>query len=117
MQVTATDSITTAASTDDVMSRIPVKTLNQDDFLKLVVAQLTSQDPLNPQSDTQFVAQMTQFTALQQSQAMKDDIEKLRAAGDIAQSSSLLGRSVQLQDASGSLSQGTVTGVQVQAGT
>src|SRR5881397_3400938 len=118
MQVSATDSSTTATTAaTDVLSRIPAKTLSQDDFLKLVVAQLTTQDPLNPQTDTQFIAQMTQFTALQQTQAMKDDIEKLRAAGEISQSSGLLGRSVQLQDANGALSQGTVTAVQVEAGT
>jgi flagellar hook assembly protein FlgD len=46
MQITPTNSYPPAA--DDDSSRIPIKTLNQEDFLKLVIAQLTTEDSLNP---------------------------------------------------------------------
>ena len=41
-------------------------TLGQDAFMKLLVAQIQHQDPLNPQSDTEFVSQLAQFSSLQQ---------------------------------------------------
>ena len=44
----------------------PASVLNQTDFLKLLVAQMQYQDPMNPQSDTDMAAQMAQFTSLQQ---------------------------------------------------
>jgi flagellar basal-body rod modification protein FlgD len=100
-----------------VSERIPVKTLNQDDFLKLVIAQLTSQDPLNPQKDTDFIAQMTQFTSLEQTKSMQSEIAGLRSDQQLLQANALLGRVVKLQDSQGALTQGTVSAVQLAEGT
>src|ERR1043165_8694016 len=109
MSVPAAASI--ASNLDFSSSRIPIRTLGQDDFLKLVVAQLTTQDPLNPQKDTEFIAQMAQFSQLEQARSMQADIAALRSDQAFLQASSMLGRSVELQDAQGALTQGTVTAV------
>jgi flagellar basal-body rod modification protein FlgD len=64
----ATISGVTAAetATDTTRSSGP-KALGQDEFLKLLVTQLKQQDPLNPTNNTEFVAQLAQFSQLEQS--------------------------------------------------
>ena len=50
---------------------------DKNTFLKLLVAQLTHQDPLNPTEDKEFVAQLAQFTSLEQLQAINSGVEGL----------------------------------------
>jgi len=98
-------------------SRLPTKTLNQDDFLKLLVAQMTSQDPMNPQSNTDFAAQMAQFTSLEQTQTMASDLATMNTQQQVFQASQLLGRTVTLQADSQTITNGLVQGVQLNSGT
>src|SRR5256885_14013930 len=109
MQVTPANLIATDTSYTPGSTRTPVRTLNQNDFLKLVLAQLTNQDPLNPQKDTEFIAQMTQFSALEQSKSMQQDIAKLQTDQSFMQANSVLGRAVTLLDDNGNLISGTVS--------
>src|SRR3954469_13341221 len=97
----------------DVSSRIPMRTLNQDDFLKLVVAQMTTQDPLNPQKDSDFVAQLTQFTTLEQTKGMQTDISELRTQQQFLQANATLGRKVSVEDGNGIITTGVVSAIQV----
>jgi flagellar basal-body rod modification protein FlgD len=96
---------------------VPTKTLNQQDFLKLLVAQISSQDPMNPQSNADFAAQMAQFSALQTSQGTESELSKLRAEQQVQQANGLLGRTVTLESTDGSVSSGTVSAVQISDGT
>src|SRR5882757_359723 len=82
----------------------PTQSLGQADFLKLLVTQMTSQDPLNPQNATDFVAQLAQFSSLQSSQTMQTDLASLQANG-------LLGRTVSINSSSGSQISGIVSAV------
>jgi flagellar basal-body rod modification protein FlgD len=95
----------------DVEARTPTRTLNQDDFLKLVVAQLTNQDPTKPQEDTEFIAQMTQFTALEQAKSMTSDISQIRAQQKLLQGMSLLDREVVVQSGDSAPITGVVKGL------
>lgn len=52
---------------------------DKNTFLKLLVAQLKNQDPLNPADGVQFVTQLAQFTSLEQATQMAQDISAIRA--------------------------------------
>jgi flagellar basal-body rod modification protein FlgD len=95
---------------------VPGQALTQDDFLKLLVAQMSAQDPLNPQSNTDFAAQMAQFSALQTSQSTQTDISSLQASQQVQAANGLIGRSVVLQAQDQSTPSGVVTGVQMVSG-
>ncbi len=55
---------------------------NKDAFLKLLIAQIKHQDPLNPTDSVQFLSQLAQFSELEQMIGIRDEIKALR--GDIA---------------------------------
>ncbi|MDR0381809.1 MAG: hypothetical protein LBH86_07465 [Oscillospiraceae bacterium] len=46
-------------------TRVPNNQLGKNEFLKLLIAQLQNQDPLSPQDNTEMIAQMAQFSALE----------------------------------------------------
>lgn len=104
------------STTSGTASRLPVQTLGQDDFLKLLVAQLSAQDPMNPQRDTEFVAQMAQFSALEQTRAMQSDIAGLRGEQQILQANGLIGRTVALQSSADTVVTGVVSGLHLNDG-
>ena len=53
---------------------------SEQTFLKLFVAQLQNQDPLNPQDGTQFVAQLAQFSSVEQQIQMREDLDSINKA-------------------------------------
>jgi len=52
---------------------------NEQTFLKLFVAQLKNQNPLQPQDGTQFMAQLAQFSSLEQELQMRQDLDAIKA--------------------------------------
>jgi flagellar basal-body rod modification protein FlgD len=71
--------------------------LGKDDFLKLLVTQLSNQDPLDPQSNEEFVAQLAQFSSLEQMQNINSTLETnsiLTQSVNNALSAGLIGKEV-----------------------
>ena len=109
-----------AASITEPIALVPSmgsQTLSQSDFLNLLVAQMKSQDPLNPQSDTQMAAQMAQFTSLQQASTMSANIATMLTQQQSLQASSMLGGTVVLQVDKDNFTSGVVQSVQYSGGT
>lgn len=105
------------AASDDPSSLIvsSKKTLGQDDFLKLLAVQFQSQDPMKPMEDSAFIAQMAQFSSLEQTQTLTQQMTQLRANQDLATANSYIGRQVTVDsgEGDGTTVTGNVTAVDV----
>ncbi|MDR2175864.1 MAG: flagellar hook assembly protein FlgD [Synergistaceae bacterium] len=76
----AVTSVTNSALSSEELnqaSRAVSNELGKDAFLKLLIAELSNQDPLDPMSDREFIAQMAQFSTLEQMTNMTKALEGL----------------------------------------
>ena len=85
--------------------------LNQEELLKLFLTELNFQDPLEPINNREFLAQMAQFSALEQNRQTTESIDNLVFMNSTAQSLGLLGRVVFVASPSGE-KKGAVSSVQ-----
>ncbi|TVQ39968.1 MAG: flagellar hook assembly protein FlgD [Spirochaetaceae bacterium] len=76
--------------------KAPTQSLGKDDFLKLLITQLQNQDPISPMEDREFIAQMAQFSSLEQMTNMSGEFAKLARMISSGQALSLLGRTVEV---------------------
>jgi flagellar basal-body rod modification protein FlgD len=83
--------------------------LGQQDFLKMMTAQLANQDPLNPMQSGDFMAQIAQFTSasgIQSLQASFEDFQLAMQSSKALQASTLVGREVMVESDRGRLAEG-----------
>ena len=92
------------------------QTLNQDDFLRLLTVQLQNQDPLKPMEEAQFMGQMAQFAALEQTRDLNKNFATFTQAQTLNSAQIYLGRKVTLTDADGAEVSGTVSAVKLNGG-
>ena len=90
--------------------RLPQQNLGKDEFLKILITQLSYQDPMSPMEDKEFIAQMAQFSALEQMTSMAKDFAKLTTMISATEASSALGKNVELLEGENVI-QGTVKAV------
>ncbi len=99
----AIDAIGSAGATN-----LQASSLGMEDFLKILLTQLTYQDPLKPMDNQQFMAQMAQFTSLEQTQQLNNKIATLITNQAALQSVGLIGKTVDITTSSGNVT-GTVS--------
>jgi flagellar basal-body rod modification protein FlgD len=98
--------------------------LDRDAFMRLLVAQLQNQDPLAPQANEDFIAQLAQFSSLEEMQGVNENLVGLAVLqqsnalmGQLTDSSVLIGKEVKYVDPStNEPSFGAVTSVKIQDG-
>ena len=78
--------------------REPVKDLGKDEFLKLLITELQHQDPTNPMEDREFIAQMAQFSSLEQMLNFNKNMETLLESVSFQSSFNLLGLNVEIDN-------------------
>jgi len=72
--------------------------LDKNDFLKILITQLTHQDPTQPMDDKAFIAQMAQFSSLEQMTNMSEGLSKVANLVAKSQAVALLGNVVEIAD-------------------
>jgi flagellar basal-body rod modification protein FlgD len=106
----ATDPEQTTAPTGGATSETAPQTAGKDMFLKLLVAQLKYQNPMEPVDSSQFMAQTAQFTMVEKLEAMAAQTDALVAGEASQRAAGLLGRQVSYVDDQGATQTGVVTG-------
>ena len=86
-------------------TNLQANNLNLQDFLNVLLTQLTYQDPLKPMDNQQFMAQLAQFTTLGQTEQLNTNMSALLNTQATLQSVGLIGRTVDISSGSS-----TVTG-------
>jgi flagellar basal-body rod modification protein FlgD len=90
--------------------------LGKDDFLKLFVAQLQHQDPMNPMQDSDFMGQMASFSTLEQVSNLAAANERIAGSLSSTGAIGLIGRTVTYTDANDQIHTGIVEKVTTQDG-
>ncbi len=116
MPVSSVDSSSSAAGVvaygNGAAARKVKQSLGSDDFMKLLAVQFQTQDPMKPMEDSAFIAQMAQFTSLEQSTSLVKEMGQLRSDQQNLSASSLLGRTVTVTGADGLPVTGQVSAVE-----
>ena len=110
----AIDSVGAAAASG---TRIESLGLDLQSLLKIILTQLTYQDPLKPVDNFEFMSQLAQFTSLEQTRQLADKIDSLLLVQSSTQAVGLLGRQVDISAQQGGSSQaGVVKAISFRSG-
>ncbi len=122
--ITNTTPSATTSTSSALSSAISTSSLGENSFLQLLVTQMQHQDPTQPQSNSQFIAQLAQFTSLEQmtnvsksSAQMVTELNNLTSSTQLNSAFLLLGHTVTLQAADGSNVTGSVSSVNANGST
>jgi flagellar basal-body rod modification protein FlgD len=85
-----------------------LNSVGMQDFLKILASQLNNQDPLKPMDNQEFIAQIAQFTSLEQSRELNQKIDGMLSLQSASQSIGLLGKTVSINSGNSTVS-GQVT--------
>lgn len=89
--------------------------MDADDFMKLLTTQLTTQDPMNPMKDTEFISQMANFSSLEQMRSLSKSFDSFTSDQKMAAAPAYLGRQVTITNATGDIT-GVVEAIKLSDG-
>jgi flagellar basal-body rod modification protein FlgD len=84
--------------------------LSFQSLLQIILTQLTAQDPLQPLDNFQFVSQLAEFSQLQLTETLNENVSSLLASQSAAQAVGLLGHQVDVSSTTGASSSTPITG-------
>ncbi len=99
--------ITTNAATSTPVASTTTNSagnLDKNAFLKLLITELKNQDPLNPMDDKDTIAQLAQFSSLEQMQSINTNLQSSSQNSSLLNSAAMIGRTVSAMDTSTGLS-------------
>ena len=106
------------SGTNQTLSKAAEKALGKDEFLKLLTTELRNQDPLQPMDNKDFVAQMAQFSSLEQMNNVANSMDELKNSlmgiyqqSLLTQGAALIGKNVTGIDPDGATINGIVEAV------
>jgi len=76
--------------------------ISQNDFIRLFLAQLNFQDPMEPVDNSEFLAQMAQFSGLEQARVNGNHLQNISFINSVNQGASMLGKTVEFATQTGS---------------
>ncbi len=88
-----------SGSSGSLMSSTGTGALDRNAFLKLLITQMSNQDPMKPTDDTEFVSQLAQFSSLEQMQNMNTNLDKFVGVQTLTQATGWIGKAIQWVDA------------------
>lgn len=95
--------VSSSVATQRSSASEPSSTVNYDNFLKLLLAQMKNQDPTEPMKSTDYMAQLATFSQVEQTVKTNSKLDDLLASSTLAQADGVIGRTVTSAD-------GTVSG-------
>jgi flagellar basal-body rod modification protein FlgD len=111
--ITGTTTTPTSTTTSQTTDSNKVAALGKDDFLKLLVAQLQHQDPMQPTDNAEYMGQLAQFSTLEQITNVGEEMKRMRASSQVDQAVAMIGKSVGYLTPDGKLAQGAVDAVEI----
>jgi flagellar basal-body rod modification protein FlgD len=111
MDISSITSTTNSQNNSDNVTSAVTQSLSQQDFLQLLVTQMTSQDPLNPTNSQDLLSQMTEFSTLNANTSMQTQLSSMQSLNQFSEAGSLLGKQVTLQVDSSTVANGVVSGL------
>lgn len=104
MAVDATSSVNSSTSTSSTSSAQQKATLNYDNFLQLLIAQMKNQDPTDPVDASEQMSQLASFSQVEQTIQTNTKLDTLLASSSLTQAGSYVGKYMESAD-------GTVKGI------
>ena len=92
--MSAIDSIFSSASTSVSANSDRMNELTMSDFIKMMVAELENQDPMEPMSNTEMLQQISQIRSITSNDRLTNSIESLTLGQALSTASSLIGKTV-----------------------